>query len=170
VPGAERRSRDRRRRDMAGRPFTFVKFRTMYVDARQRFPELYRYRYTEEEIRTMKFKLDPDPRLTRVGRVLRKTSLDELPNLWNVLTGGIALVGPRPEIPEMTPYYTEQQRLKFRVRPGVTGLAQIHGRGRLTFQETVGWDVEYVRRRSLGADVSILWQTAIAVMRRDGAF
>ena len=161
---------ERRRRELASRPFRFVKFRTMVVDARERFPELYEYRYTDEQIRTIKFKLDNDPRLTRVGVWLRKSSLDELPNLWNVLAGQITLVGPRPEIPEMSRYYTPAQRRKFHVTPGVTGLAQVCGRGRLTFQETVAYDVEYVDRRSLGLNVWILWRTFVAVVLGRGAF
>ena len=163
--GAERRGRD-----MAGRPFQFVKFRTMWVDAKQRFPELYRYGYTDEEILSLKFKLDDDPRRTRVGRWLRTTSLDELPNLWNVLTGDMTLVGPRPEIPEMSRFYTPAQRRKFAVRPGVTGLAQVAGRGQLTFQETVQLDVEYVTRRSVRLDLWLLWRTLVSVAKQTGAF
>src|SRR5258708_239240 len=99
-------------------PFWFVKFRTLFADARERFPELYAYRYTEEEIVNLKFKIYPDPRVTPQGRWLRQTSLDELPNFWNVLTGQMALVGPRPEIPEMLPYYRGWMLDKFNVRPG----------------------------------------------------
>lgn len=161
---------ERRARELASRPFQFVKFRTMHVDARARFPELYEYQYSEREIRTMKFKLDDDPRLTRVGVWLRKSSLDELPNLWSVFAGRITLVGPRPEIPEMSPYYTAAQRRKFQVTPGVTGLAQVCGRGRLSFQETVAYDLEYVEKRSLRLNLSILWRTFIAVIRCRGAF
>ena len=104
-----------------GRPFTFVKFRTLYADARQRFPELYAYQYSHEELADLKFKIDNDPRVTRCGVWLRKSSLDELPNFWNVLTGDMALVGPRPEIPEMLRYYHGEMLMKFSVRPGVTG-------------------------------------------------
>lgn len=161
---------DRRQTTMAGRPFRFVKFRTMYVDARARFPELYAYQYTDAQLETLKFKVDPDPRLTRVGRFLRKTSLDELPNFWNVLTGDIALVGPRPEIPEMSPYYRGLEQRKFSVKPGVTGLAQINGRGRLLFRETITHDLEYVDSRTLGLDLRVLWRTLVAVIRHDGAF
>lgn len=150
--------------------FRFVKFRTMHVDARQRFPELYAYSYDDETIQRMKFKLDNDPRLTAVGRVLRKTSLDELPNFWNVLRGDMALVGPRPEIPEMLPYYKGDMRRKFDVRPGVTGLAQVSGRGYLGFMDTVALDLEYVRRRSLRYDLWILVRTVKKVLTGDGAF
>jgi lipopolysaccharide/colanic/teichoic acid biosynthesis glycosyltransferase len=142
----------------------------MHVDARERFPELYAYNYGDEQIQTLKFKIDDDPRVTRVGRWLRQTSLDELPNLWNVLVGDITLVGPRPEIPEMSRYYTREQQRKFLVPPGVTGLAQIRGRGQLTFQETVACDVEYVERRSLWFNLHILWRTFVVVILRRGAF
>lgn len=152
------------------KPFTFVKLRTMHTDARQRFPELYDYRYSDHEIEQLKFKIVDDPRVTPQGKWLRTSTLDELPNFWNVLTGEMALVGPRPEIPEMLPYYSAGQLLKFTVRPGITGLAQISGRGRLSFQETVRLDVEYVKRRSLLLDLKILTRTAYKLVTRDGAF
>lgn len=163
-------TQERRRDRMAGRPFRFVKFRTMYVDARERFPELYAYTYSEDEIRQMKFKMADDPRVTRVGRILRKTSLDELPNFWNVLTGDMTLCGPRPEIPEMSRYYNARQIRKFDVLSGVTGPAQVSGRADLTFQETADVDSEYVETRSLKRDLRIIWQTILAVIGRRGAF
>lgn len=153
-----------------GHLFHFAKFRTLYVDARERWPELYAYRYTADEMAQFHFKLKNDPRVTRVGRWLRKSTLDELPNLWNVLLGDVALVGPRPEIPEMLPYYDHQTLTKFSVRPGVTGLAQVRGRGDLSFRDTVELDVEYVRTRSLRLDVEILLRTLICTVLRRGAF
>lgn len=150
--------------------FTFVKFRTLYADARERFPELYAYRYTPEQLNDLKFKVDADPRVTRCGNWLRRTSLDELPNFWNVLTGDMALVGPRPEIPEMLPYYRGEMLLKFSVRPGVTGPAQISGRGRLTFFDTVAYDVDYARKRSFLYDVKVILTTIRKVVVQDGAF
>jgi lipopolysaccharide/colanic/teichoic acid biosynthesis glycosyltransferase len=159
-----------RRVGLRGKTFTFYKFRTMWVDARQRYPSLYAYRYTDDEIRTMYFKVIDDPRLTRVGRHLRRTSLDELPNLLNVLKGDMSLVGPRPEIPDMLPYYTPEQLVKFSVKPGVTGLAQVSGRSLLRFQETNQADVEYVRRRSFLFDLMILVRTVKCVALRVGAF
>ncbi|MHB8682697.1 MAG: sugar transferase [Dehalococcoidia bacterium] len=152
------------------RTFRFVKFRTMVADARTRFPELYAYHYSEDEVRTLYFKTQDDPRLTRVGRWLRKTSLDELPNFINVLLGQMTLVGPRPEIPEMLPYYSAEQRLKFTVKPGITGPAQINGRGLLSFQDTVGMDCRYVTERSLLGDLKILCRTARAIVHDPGAF
>lgn len=151
-------------------PFGFVKFRTLYADARERFPELFEYKYSDEEIASLIFKTSDDPRVTPQGKWLRTSTLDELPNFWNVLKGEMALVGPRPEIPEMLPYYSNEQLLKFTVRPGITGLAQISGRGRLSFQDTVKLDVDYVKRRSLLLDLKILFLTAYKLVTRDGAF
>jgi lipopolysaccharide/colanic/teichoic acid biosynthesis glycosyltransferase len=153
-----------------GKQFRFVKFRTLYADARTRFPELYTYRYSPEDLTDLKFKIDDDPRVTRRGAWLRKTSLDELPNFWNVVTGDMALVGPRPEIPEMLPYYRGEMLRKFSVRPGVTGPAQISGRGRLKFYDTVQFDLEYVHKRSLRYDAKVLYETVLKVVAQDGAF
>jgi lipopolysaccharide/colanic/teichoic acid biosynthesis glycosyltransferase len=150
--------------------FRFVKFRTLYADARTQWPELYQYSYTNEQIAALRFKIEQDPRVTPQGSWMRKSTLDELPNFWNVLTGDMALVGPRPEIPEMLPYYDGQTRLKFTVRPGITGLAQISGRGRLGFHETVRLDNEYVRNRSFLLDMKILTLTVVKIITRDGAF
>jgi lipopolysaccharide/colanic/teichoic acid biosynthesis glycosyltransferase len=153
-----------------GRLFWFYKFRTLYADARERFPELYAYDYTPEEVQTLKFKREEDPRITRVGRWLRKSTLDELPNFWNLMTGDIALVGPRPEIPEMIRHYQPSQLAKFSVRPGITGLAQTHGRGNLAFQQTIAYDLEYVRSKSLWLDIKIIGRTIWMLVRREGAY
>jgi lipopolysaccharide/colanic/teichoic acid biosynthesis glycosyltransferase len=159
-----------RRVGINGKLFTFVKFRTLYADARQRWPELYEYRYSPQEVETLKFKQEVDPRVTPQGKWLRKSTLDELPNLWNVLTGDMALVGPRPEIPEMLPYYRGEMLRKFTVRPGVTGLAQVSGRGRLRFYETAKLDVEYVKQRNFWYDTRIMLSTLKKMLRQDGAF
>ena len=154
-----------------GKTFKFVKFRTLYCDARERFPELYTYKYTDVEIQTLIFKLRDDPRVTRIGRWLRSSTLDELPNFWNVLTGEMALVGPRPEIPEMMRYYnTHEMMSKFSVRPGITGLSQVSGRGELSFLETAMYDIDYVKNRSLALDIEILLKTLYSVFLRKGAF
>ncbi len=158
-----------RRVGKGGQLFRFYKFRTMHSDARERFPDLYAYDYREEELETMYFKLPYDPRLTRVGRWLRRTSLDELPNLFNVIKGDMTLVGPRPEIPEMLPFYRPDQYCKFAVKPGVTGLAQVSGRNILRFVETNETDAKYVAMRSLRADFEILIETARTVWARVGA-
>ncbi len=117
----------------------------------------------------MKFKTEKDPRVPRWAIWLRRTSLDELPNLINVLLGDMSLVGPRPDIPEMMIYYTDAQKIKLNVKPGITGLAQVSGRGRLSFQETLKYDIEYVRNRSLLLDLKIIARTILAVFRRDGS-
>jgi len=153
-----------------GRLFWFYKFRTLYADARERFPELYAYDYSQDQVLTLRFKVEEDPRITRAGRWLRRSTLDELPNFWNLLKGDIALVGPRPEIPEMLKHYTPEQLLKFTVRPGITGLAQTHGRGNLAFQETIAWDLEYVQQKSFWLDVKIIARTMRLLFTLDGAF
>lgn len=155
---------------IGARNFTFVKFRTLYADARKRYPELYAYQYDKNELETLKFKLEYDPRVTPQGVWMRKTSLDELPNFWNLLTGEMALVGPRPEIPEMLPYYQGEMLKKFSVRPGITGLAQISGRGRLSFKKTVALDLEYVDKRSFWFDIKIIAKTFQMVVLHNGAF
>lgn len=152
------------------RPFSFVKFRTLFADARQRYPELYAYQYDVEKMNQVCFKLKNDPRVTRVGRWLRTTSLDELPNFWCVLTGDMALVGPRPEIPEMVRYYSERGMLRFSVRPGITGLAEVNGRGHLTFREEERYDVDYALQRSFRLDLSILVRTIAVVVKKSGAY
>lgn len=149
--------------------FEFCKFRTMVVDARDRFPEYYAYQFDDGEAQLHQFKTAVDPRLTRVGRFIRRTSLDELPNLINVLKGDMSMVGPRPEIPEMLPYYRPEELCKFGVLPGVTGLAQISGRNMLLWAQTNAHDVEYVHTRSLRGDLSIMVKTVVAVVGMVGA-
>lgn len=153
-----------------GKLFWFVKFRTYYRDAKERFPELYDYRIAPELLRDYRFKVNDDPRATRVGQWLRQSTLDELPNFWNVLTGHMALVGPRPEIPEFLPNYREEQLQIFTVRPGVTGFAQISGRGWLRFEETKRQDLMHLEKRGLRNDLKILLATVSRVVFRHGAF
>ena len=107
-------------------------------------------------------------RLTKFGKLLRSSSLDELPSLWNVLKGDMSLVGPRPLLVEYLALYTDEQRRRHLVRPGITGLAQASGRNGLKWEETFALDVEYVDNRSLGADARILLQTLLTVLRREG--
>lgn len=152
------------------RVFTFVKFRTMHVDAKERFPKLYDYNYTPEQIENIPFKVKDDPRVTRAGSWLRKSTIDELPNFWNVLIGDMRLVGPRPELFEMLPNYRQDQMKKFTVKPGITGLPQINGRGQLSFQKTVAYDLEYVNTKSVWLDIKILFLTLWKVITSHGAF
>lgn len=150
--------------------FWFVKFRTMYIDAKERFPKLYDYNYSEEELKHIAFKVYNDPRVTRVGKWLRSSTLDELPNFLNLLTGDMRMVGPRPETCEMLHNYRPDQMRKFTVAPGITGLPQINGRGRLSFQDTVKFDLEYVDKKSASLDFKIIILTVWKVIKRDGAF
>jgi lipopolysaccharide/colanic/teichoic acid biosynthesis glycosyltransferase len=150
--------------------FTLAKLRTMHSDARARFPELYSYRFAPGEFHRQMPTLRDDPRVTRIGRVLRTLSVDELPNLWSVLIGDMRLVGPRPEAPEVLQYYSCEEMYKFAVKPGITGLAQINGRGLLNWGETLAWDLEYVRTRSVVLDLKILFVTLKQVLFRHGAF
>ena len=150
--------------------FRLVKFRTMYADARNRFPEYYAYNYTPEEFHRRYGTHPNDPRVTRIGRILRKLSVDELPNLWCVLIGDLRLVGPRPEAPEVLKYYTPEEMYKFACKPGITGLAQTNGRGLLNWGQTLAWDLEYIRRRTVGLDLRIIATTLKYVLLRRGAF
>jgi lipopolysaccharide/colanic/teichoic acid biosynthesis glycosyltransferase len=155
-----------RRVGLNGRLFTLYKLRGMYADARERWPELYDYRYGQEELATLRFHPVRDPRVTSVGRFIRRTSIDELPNFLNVLRGEMSVVGPRPEIPEMLPYYGEKAALVLSVRPGVTSLAKVAGRDRLTVLETLDLDVRYVQERSLWLDLKIMLATVRTVLPR----
>jgi lipopolysaccharide/colanic/teichoic acid biosynthesis glycosyltransferase len=116
------------------------------------------------------YKLRRDPRVTRVGRVLRHTSLDEVPQLWNVLRGDMSLVGPRPEELWLVERYSETERFRLAMRPGLTGPMQVHGRGELTFQERMAVEREYVENYSLRKDVRIVLRTAAAIFRAKGAY
>ncbi len=167
-----RSGKDRRKRHMCGRPFRFIKFRTMRCDASEAYPELYQYESSGVALQDSKVKNSDlkDPRVTRFGAWLRRTSLDELPNFWNVLMGDMTIIGPRPEVPEMSCFYDHHKCKKFSVKPGITGLAQINGRGHLNFRETVAQDLQYVRKRSIFLDFRILWATVIEVVKGRGAF
>jgi exopolysaccharide biosynthesis polyprenyl glycosylphosphotransferase len=154
------------RAGLAGVPFQLFKFRTMVRDAEDRLDELVRL----DELPEPMFKLRSDPRVTRVGRFLRRTSLDELPQLLNVLRGEMSLVGPRPEEVRLVERYSPELRFRLDVRPGITGPMQVHGRGELTFQERVAVEREYIENYSLQKDVRILLGTGAAVVRRRGAY
>ena len=142
----------------------------MYVYARQRFPELYAYQFADGEFDQSFYKLADDPRNTRVGRWLRRTTLDELPNLLNVLAGDLSLVGPRPDLPELVRHYKSDELSCLTVKAGLTGLAQVSGRSLLTVRERLTLDQRYVANQSLALDVRILARTATVVLAREGAF
>jgi lipopolysaccharide/colanic/teichoic acid biosynthesis glycosyltransferase len=150
--------------------FTLIKLRTMYADARTRFPAYYAYKFSPEDFHSQFPTIQDDPRVTRAGRLFRKLSIDELPNLWSVVKGDLALVGPRPEASEVLQYYTPDELIKFTVKPGITGLAQIGGRGLLNWGETIALDLEYVRTRSVSLDLKIIMLTILRVVTRHGAF
>jgi len=150
--------------------FTMVKLRTMHIDARVRFPHFYQYKFAPAEFHRQYPTHRDDPRVTRVGRVLRKLSVDELPNFWSVLVGDMRLVGPRPEAPEVLQYYTSDEMYKFACKPGISGLAQINGRGFLNWGETLAWDLQYIRARTVGLDLKIIFRTLTNLVTRRGAF
>ncbi|MDQ1627523.1 MAG: hypothetical protein QOI54_1267 [Actinomycetota bacterium] len=149
-----------------GRMFTVYKFRTMVVDAEQRLPELQGRNESDGAL----FKLRRDPRVTAAGRMLRRFSLDELPQLMNVLRGEMSLVGPRPALPSETERYGETVARRLLVKPGITGLWQVSGRSDLTWEESVRLDLYYVENWSPALDISILWKTLFAVLRGGGAY
>ena len=153
-----------------GRTFRFYKFRTMYVDAKERFPELYAYDFSDGDFTSSYYKLADDPRNTRVGRWLRRTTLDELPNLFNVLKGDLSLVGPRPELPELVRYYHPEELACLFTKAGLTGLAQVAGRSLLTVRERLTLDTRYVANQSTLLDLRILLRTVIVVLTGKGAF
>lgn len=140
--------------------FPMVKFRTM-ID--RRAEEI-------DQVKEAPLQGDRDPRITRVGRFLRKTSLDEVPQLWNILRGEMSLVGPRPLLPEQLPAVPSKFEDRFRVRPGVTGLAQVMGRQALDWPEKLRFDAEYARRPTLRGNLRILFRTAVMVFRREGIY
>jgi exopolysaccharide biosynthesis polyprenyl glycosylphosphotransferase len=151
---------------LAGHPFRFYKLRTMVQDADHRKRDLEHL----NEMRGPIFKIRRDPRITSLGRVLRKLSLDELPQLWNVLRGDMSLVGPRPPTPDEVERYTPRQVQRLSVMPGITGLWQVSGRNDIAdFEQWIDLDLEYARRSSLWLDLRILAKTAVVVVLLRGA-
>jgi lipopolysaccharide/colanic/teichoic acid biosynthesis glycosyltransferase len=149
-----------------GRKFAFLKLRSMQEDAE----ELRGLLLHMNQAQGPAFKLHNDPRVTRVGKILRKTSLDELPQLWHVLTGDMSLVGPRPPFPEEVEKYEPWMLKRLSVRPGLTCLWQIRGRSDLSFDEWMRLDIEYVDRCSFPLDLKILVLTVPAVLSARGAY
>jgi len=149
-----------------GQPFTMVKFRTMHADADARLEQL----RDLDEADGLLFKMHTDPRVTRVGRVLRRYSLDELPQLFNVIRGQMALVGPRPALPAEVAAYDDDPRHRLVVKPGITGLWQVSGRSDLSWAESVRLDLDYVDNWSIRRDLLILARTVGAVLSHRGAY
>ena len=149
-----------------GRHFRFYKFRSMYADAEARLAEL----QTHNEVDGPVFKIRRDPRITRVGSMLRRTSLDELPQLFNVLKGEMSMVGPRPPLPREVANYRPMDAIRLSVSPGLTCLWQVRGRSTLGFDTWMEYDREYVRGLSAWLDLSILVRTVWAVLSCRGAY
>jgi lipopolysaccharide/colanic/teichoic acid biosynthesis glycosyltransferase len=161
-----------------GRTFSFYKFRSMYVDRDDRIhrefvANLIKGNHTQVDQQSSDapvYKIKADPRVTPVGRFIRRTSLDELPQLFNVLKGEMSLVGPRPPLPyEAENYRSWHLRRVFEIRPGITGLWQVEGRSKVTFDEMVRMDLRYIRNCSLSLDLRLLLKTALVVFKCDGA-
>jgi lipopolysaccharide/colanic/teichoic acid biosynthesis glycosyltransferase len=149
-----------------GRGFVLWKFRTMRVGAEHEREAL----LALNEHDGVLFKIRCDPRVTRVGRWLRRYSLDELPQLWNVLAGSMSLVGPRPPLPAEADVYPDDVQRRLLVKPGITGLWQVSGRSDLSWEETVRLDLHYVENWSVAMDVMLLWRTVATVLGGSGAY
>lgn len=149
-----------------GKPFYCYKFRSMFIDADARKKELMENNEADEIV----FKMRKDPRITRVGRIIRKLSIDELPQLINVLKGEMSLVGPRPAVPEEVAYYQFDYLQRLDAVPGITGLQQVSGRSDLEFKRWIELDLQYIQEQSLFKDVEILLKTIPAVITGKGAY
>jgi exopolysaccharide biosynthesis polyprenyl glycosylphosphotransferase len=154
------------RAGLDGHPFEMHKFRTMVADAEERLADVVRL----DDLREPVFKLADDPRITRVGRVLRRLSLDELPQLWNVLRGEMSIVGPRPEQVELVERYRPEHRFRLSVKPGITGPMQVFGRGDLSFHERLAVELDYIENLSLARDLRIIAETVPVALRGSGAY
>lgn len=149
-----------------GRLFTIYKFRTMVENAES----LFKLDINKDNLGNLIFQDKNDSRVTKVGSFLRRTSLDELPQILNVIIGNMSLVGPRPEIPDVADYYNDFQKLRLKVKPGITGLAQVCGRGEIELDRTINYDIEYIKNFSIWMDIKILFRTVKAVFTKQGAF
>ncbi|MBX3013832.1 MAG: sugar transferase [Caldilineaceae bacterium] len=149
-----------------GKPFTCYKFRSMCIDAEARKKELLKQNEVDGPI----FKMQVDPRVTRVGRIIRKLSIDELPQLFNVIKGDMSLVGPRPPVPQEVSQYKFDHLRRLDAIPGLTGLQQVSGRSDLSFERWVELDMQYIAQQSLRKDIEILLKTIPAVLLGKGAY
>ncbi|AJH80139.1 sugar transferase [Heyndrickxia coagulans] len=138
-----------------GKTFYMYKFRSMVSDAEEKLKDLLKY----NEIEGAMFKLKEDPRVTKIGKFIRKTSIDELPQLWNVLKGEMSLVGPRPPLPREVADYTKYDMQRLLVKPGCTGLWQVSGRSELSFCEMVDLDINYITNRTIWLDIKLILKT-----------
>jgi lipopolysaccharide/colanic/teichoic acid biosynthesis glycosyltransferase len=147
-------------------PFKMYKFRSMIVDADKHLQEL----LNDNEVDGAMFKMREDPRVTRVGQFIRKYSIDELPQLVNVLFGNMSLVGPRPPLPREVAEYTEYDKQRLAVKPGCTGLWQISGRNDVGFSEMVALDLKYINKRNMAFDLYVLFKTVLVFIKPNGAY
>lgn len=160
-----------RRIGYQGEDFTMLKFRTMRTDAEDVLPEVtHHIAGTELESEPKLFKLKDDPRIIRSGKFLRQSSLDELPQLFNVLVGQMSLIGPRPPLPREYAQYCDEEKRRMSVKPGLSGLWQVMGRSNLTWEETIELDLYYADNRNTTLDLSIFFRTFKVVLSRDGAY
>ncbi|SFS54539.1 sugar transferase [Paenibacillus sp. BC26] len=148
------------------KPFKMYKFRSMVSNAEEKLKDL----LDKNEIQGAMFKMKDDPRITRVGKFIRKTSIDELPQLVNVLKGDMSLVGPRPPLPREVAEYSEYDKLRLTVTSGCTGLWQVSGRNDLSFEEMVKLDLEYIQKRSVTGDLKIIFKTFKLLLGAKDAF
>ncbi|WP_445297961.1 sugar transferase [Geobacillus sp. FSL W8-1251] len=149
-----------------GKEFYMYKFRSMVTNAEELLESLLHL----NEVTGAMFKMKEDPRVTKIGKFIRKTSIDELPQLWNVLKGEMSLVGPRPPLPREVAQYTEYDKQRLLVTPGCTGLWQVSGRNDLGFDEMVELDLKYIRERSLLYDIKIIFKTIKIMIRPNSAY
>ena len=145
--------------------FKMYKFRSMYIDAEEKLQELMHL----NEQSGPAFKIKDDPRITKVGKFIRKTSLDELPQLFNVLKGDMSLVGPRPALPREVAQYTEYQKQRLLVKPGLTCIWQVSGRNNIDFDQWVELDLEYIKKRSIGLDIKLILMTIPTLLGDENA-
>jgi exopolysaccharide biosynthesis polyprenyl glycosylphosphotransferase len=155
-----------KRNGFKGKVFNMYKFRSMVEDAEQRLKELEK----KNEVSGNMFKIKDDPRITRVGKVIRKTSIDELPQLFNVLKGNMSIVGPRPPIVREVQKYDPWHNLRLSVKPGLTGLWQVSGRNSIGFEEMIRLDLKYIRERSFWYDLKIILKTIPVLLGDSKAF
>ncbi|WP_462406992.1 sugar transferase [Gracilibacillus sp. Marseille-QA3620] len=149
-----------------GKEFNMYKFRSMVADAEEKLKELLKY----NEVSGAMFKMKDDPRITKIGKFIRKTSIDELPQLFNVLRGEMSLVGPRPPLPREVEMYSDYDRQRLMVTPGCTGLWQVTARNSVGFKEMVELDLQYVEKRNLLLDIIIIFKTIAVLFGSKDAF
>lgn len=149
-----------------GEKFKMYKFRSMRVDAEEKLKELLKY----NEVEGAMFKMKNDPRVTKVGKFIRRTSIDELPQLWNVLKGDMSLVGPRPPLEREVEKYSTHDKQRLLIKPGCTGIWQISGRNNVDFDDMVEMDIKYIKNQNILNDVKIILKTVWVMIKPNGAY